>query len=127
MDFFTQRVLDARTSTHLLAATVRRQVDNTIGQWRLTVKEDTHDTNTRVDLMVPPSPPETSSCDDVSVPEKCKLERAHMCGKKRKSRREKTDRLVLFFSTRSCLLRTQLSDMESSANRKERHRNKERS
>lgn len=59
-EIFTQRFFNQKTSTHPLAAFIEKWVDKTIDQWRLTTKEDAHDSGFKVDLTVPPSPIESS-------------------------------------------------------------------
>lgn len=124
MDTFTQRFLNSRTLPIPLATFVKRRMDSTVDEWRLTAKRETHCTGGKPHPVAPPSSAPISSSEDLQVLERQELERVHAREHKTKTQKVKTDKYVplIFISSRSSKIRT--SDSKSSADRKDRRKTK---
>lgn len=94
MHAFTQRVLNSKIFTHLLAVFVKKQMDNTMFAYRLTNKEEAHLTGTKVDRTVPSSLTKLFSCDGFLVPVHRELQRAPTRKHKQEERTEKNRKYV---------------------------------
>lgn len=65
VDVSSQMVLKSRSITSSLTTSIKKRMDNTVDELRLTPKEEARHTKLQIDPIAPPSPPTTSSSDDV--------------------------------------------------------------
>lgn len=123
MNTITQRVLNSRTFTNLLATFVKQRLDNTADDWRLNAKERTHHEE-KQHLVAPPSLLDTPSSKDLQDLASRKLERGHSRKQRTTSQKVESDRNVPSFSTSSRALKVRTVDTDSSADCKVRRKDK---